>query len=125
MVPNIQTGLLALLLMTLILLAVLRFTRHSQTLREKIKNPLVNVYLLLAIYDLLFIFGLKIPPMVKPYYLAVLYLSISVLAIRVAILIFFDLFLIRSKQYQVPRLLKEITQVVLFTLALILIIQDT
>jgi small-conductance mechanosensitive channel/CRP-like cAMP-binding protein len=125
MVPNIQTGLLALALMTLILLAVLRFTRHSQLLRGKIKNPLIYVFLLLAINDLLFIFGLKIPPMVKPYYLAVLYLSISVLAIRLAILFFFDLFLIRSKKYQVPRLLKEITQVVLFTFSLILIIQDT
>jgi small-conductance mechanosensitive channel/CRP-like cAMP-binding protein len=123
--PNVQTGLMTLILMTLILLAVLRFTRHRQTLRTKVKNPILYIVLLLTIYDILFIFGWKMPAMVKPYYLAVLYLSIAVLGIRLAILIFFEWFLARSKQYQVPRLLIEITQVVLFTMALILIVQDT
>jgi len=125
MEPSMKMGGLIFLVMTFLVLAVLRFTRQHQVVREKIKMPLIAVFGLLTIYDIFYILQKPIPPMLEGYYFALLYLGIAIILIQLAIFLFFDVFLFRNKQYQTPALLKEITNVVLFTIAVILIIQDT
>ena len=125
MEPSMKMGGLIFLGMTFLVLAILRFTRQHRVIREKIKMPLIAVFCLLTIYDIFYILQKPIPPMLEGYYFALLYLGIAIILIQVAIFLFFDVFLIRTKQYQTPALLKEIANVVLFTFAVILIIQDT
>ena len=122
---DIQIGVVTFFGMTAVLLMILRFTRHSPTIRSKIKAPLLAVYFLLALYDLLYITGYQLPSRVQSYFFAVLYLTIAILVIRILILFFFDIFLVRNKKYRAPQLLKEISTVVLFGIVLIVIIQDT
>jgi small-conductance mechanosensitive channel/CRP-like cAMP-binding protein len=123
--PGLQTGLFFFLAMTFFLLVVLRLTRQLQSLREKIKGPLLLIYLLLTVFVAFYILNRPVPDGIRPYILALLYLSVAVLVIRFATLLFFDVFLVRRKGYRAPRLLKEIAQVLLFTLALVFIIQNT
>jgi small-conductance mechanosensitive channel/CRP-like cAMP-binding protein len=122
---DIQIGVVIFLGMTALVLMILRFTRHSATFRGKIKGPLLIVFFLLTIYDLLYITGYTLPGRVQSYFFALLYLTVAILVIRILILIFFDIFLVRNKKYRAPQLLKEITTVVLFGIILIVIIQDT
>lgn len=122
---HVQIGLIVFGGMTAILLMILRFTRHSATIRGKIKAPLLAVFFLLTVYDVLYITGLSLPAQIEPYFFALLYLTIAILIIRILILFFFDIFLVRSKRYRAPQLLKEITTVVLFGIVLIFIIQHT
>jgi len=125
MEPSMKMGGLIFLVMTFLVLAILRFTRHHRVIREKIKLPLIAVFCLLTIYDIFYILQKPIPPMLAGYYFALLYLGIAIIVIQLAMFLFFDFFLLRSKRYQTPALLKEISNVVLFTIAVIVIIQDT
>ncbi|MGH9856371.1 MAG: mechanosensitive ion channel domain-containing protein, partial [Acidobacteriota bacterium] len=122
---NVQIGIVIFLGMTAVLLMILRFTRHSPTIRNKIKAPLLVTFFLLTLYDLLYITGYILPARFQSYFFALLYLTIAILVIRILILFFFDIFLVRNKKYRAPQLLKEITTVVLFGIVLIVIIQDT
>ncbi len=125
MEPNMKMGGLIFLAMTFVVLAVLRLIRQHPVIREKIKLPLIAVFSLLTIYDIFYILQKPIPGMIEPYYFALLYLAIATVLIQLAVFLFFEIFLLRSKHYQTPTLLKEIANVVLFTFAVILIIQDT
>ncbi len=125
MEPSMKMGGLIFLVMTFVILAIFRFTRQHRIVREKIKTPLIAVFCLLTVYDFFYILQKPIPPMLEGYYFALLYLGIAIILIQLGIFLFFDVFLVRSKHYQTPALLKEITNVVLFTIAVILIIQDT
>ena len=122
---DVQLGLVIFLGMTTVLLMILRFTRHSPTIRGKIKAPLLAVFFLLALYDLFYMTGYTLPARIQSYFFALLYLTIAILVIRILILFFFDIFLVRNKKYRAPQLLKEITTVVFFGIVLIVIIQDT
>ena len=122
---HVQIGLIVFAGMTAILLMILRFTRYSPAIRDKIKTPLVLTFFLLTLYDISYITGFKIPASLRPYFFAVLFLTIAVLIIRIFILFFFDVFLVRNKKYRAPQLLKEITTVVLLGIIVIFIMQDT
>ena len=122
---NYRLGILAFVLMSVLVLVILRATRQSKAVRQSIKFPLIFIFLLLVFYDFFFTTGMSLPKRIEPYYYALLYLSIAILLIRLAILLFFGFFLPRIKKYRAPRLLEEITGVVLFVIAAILIIQDT
>ena len=121
---HVQIGLIVFAAMTATLLMTFRLTRQHPTIREKIKGPLVVVFLLLTLLDVLYITNTEPPAAIKPYLYAILYLSIAVLLIRVLIFFFFDIFLVRSKKYRAPQLLKEITTVVLFVVVLVAIMQN-
>ncbi len=122
---NVKLGLMVFGVMTVVLLLILRLTRHSELIREKVKVPMLLTFGLLTIYDIFYILRLTLPQMIQPYYFALLYLSGGVLLIRITTLVFFDIFLVKSKKYRAPRLLKEITTVVLFCIVVVFIIQDT
>src|SRR5688572_4528139 len=111
--PNVQIGVVVFAGMTAVLLMVLRFTRHSPAIRQKIKAPLFTTFLLLTVSDILYITNIRLPAIIQPYFFALLYLAIAILVIRLFILFFFDVFLVRNKKYRAPQLLKEITTVVL------------
>jgi len=122
---NAKIGIIIFSAMAVGVLAVLRFTRHQHAIRDRVKYPLIVIFLLAALFDLLYALDISLPRMLEPYYYALLYLAIAVLAIRLSLLFFFDYFLFHRKKYHAPRLLKEISGVVLFTLAVVIIIQDT
>jgi small-conductance mechanosensitive channel/CRP-like cAMP-binding protein len=122
---NFRLGILAFVLMSIAVLIILRATRQSRVVRQSIKVPLIFIFLLLALYDILFTLGMSIPKTLERYYYALLYLSIAILFIRLAILLFYGSLLPTFKKYRAPKLLEEITGVVLFAIAAILIIQNT
>ncbi|MCI0413559.1 mechanosensitive ion channel family protein [bacterium] len=111
--------------MIAVFLIVLRLIRHSVVLREKVKGPLLMIFALLILYNIFYMLNVKFPPMVQPYYFAVLYLTVAVLLIRIIVLFLFDIFLVRTRRYRAPQLLKEISAVVLFGIVLVIIIQNT
>src|SRR5688500_10013818 len=125
MPEQIQFGLAAFAGMTVVLLLIFRLTRQNAAIRGKIKWPLFVAFFLLTLYDILYLTSTTLPPVVEAYFYALLYLSIAILLIRILILFFFDIFLVRNKKYRAPQLLKEITTVVLFGIVLVIIIQDT
>ncbi len=122
---NFRIGVLAFVLLSILVLLILRATRQSKAVRQSIKLPLIFIFLLLTFYDVFFAFGISIPKSIERYYYALLYFSIAILFIRLSIYLFYGVFLPRVKKYRAPRLLEEITGVVLFVLAAILIIQNT
>lgn len=122
---HIQVGIAAFLILTFVLMAVFRFTRHNRLLRAKIKVPLLLVYFFVTVYIVFFILARPLPPAIQPYYWALLYLSIAVLLIRLATHVFFALMMTKRKKYRVPKLLEEITKVGLYTLATLFILQHT
>ena len=75
--------------MVAVFLAVFRLTRHHKKIRQKIKVPLVIVFLLLK-FRCFVLLGVQFPKMVEQYFKAVLYLSIAVLLIRIAVMLLFD-----------------------------------
>jgi small-conductance mechanosensitive channel/CRP-like cAMP-binding protein len=122
---DVRFGLAIFAGMTILLLALLRLTRQTGILREKTRGPLLFIYGLLTLYVGMYITRMPWPPAVQSYYFAVLYLTISILFIRIFTLVFFDIVLVRRRKYRAPRLLKEITSVVLFVVVLVIIIQNT
>jgi small-conductance mechanosensitive channel/CRP-like cAMP-binding protein len=122
---HVKIGIIIFAAMTAVFLMVLRLIRHSGVLREKIKGPLLTIFSLLIIYDLFYILNIKLPPVVQPWYFAVLYLTVAILLIRLVVLISFDIVLVRTRRYRAPQLLKEISAVVLFGIVLVIIIQNT
>ena len=124
-IEGVRLGIAAFLFLLFVVLAVLRLTRHSQTLRQTIKVPILAIFILLAIYDIFYMASVPFPPSILPYYYALLWLFIAILIIRLVLLFFFDVFLVRSKKYRAPKLLKEITAFFLFIVAVVLILQDT
>lgn len=120
---SLKTGAVTFVLMLVVVLAVLRLTRHNQVLRQRIRFPLLLLFLLLTFYDIFYSLGKTVPKMIERYYLAALYLVIAVLCIRLTILLLFS-FLSRRK-YRVPKLLEEISKVVLYSVATIIILQYT
>jgi small-conductance mechanosensitive channel/CRP-like cAMP-binding protein len=122
---NIRFGLGIFLAMTVVLLALLRLTRQTGILREKTRGPLLFIYGLLTVYVVMYITGLIWPPTIQSYYYALLYLTISILLIRTFTFVFFDIVLVKRRKYRAPRLLKEITSVVLFVVVLVIVVQDT
>jgi small-conductance mechanosensitive channel/CRP-like cAMP-binding protein len=122
---QVRIGIIIFAAMTAIFLMVLRLIRHSGVLREKIKGPFLMIFALLIIYDLFYTLNLKLPQMVQPYYFAVLYLTVAILLIRLVVLVLFDIFLVRTRRYRAPQLLKEISAVVLFGIVVVIIIQNT
>ena len=125
MQQQVKIGIIVFAVMTAVFLMVLRMIRHSGVLREKVKGPLMMIFALLIIYDLFYILNVKLPPMVQPWYFALLYLMVAILLIRLVILFLFDIFLVRTRRYRAPQLLKEISTVVLFGIVLVIIIQNT
>lgn len=121
---TLKTGLIAFVLMCVVVLAVLRLTRHNQVLRNRVRFPLLLLFLLLTLYDGFYSLGKSMPAVVESYYFAVLFLVIAVLSIRIAILLLFT-FLSRRKRYRVPKLLEEISKVVLYSVAAVVILQYT
>jgi small-conductance mechanosensitive channel len=125
MQDNVRFGLVAFLGMTFGLLLILRLTRQANALRAKIRGPLLILYALLLIYIGLYMAGVTMPTAIQSYFFAALYLVLAILLIRIFTLIFFDIFLVRSKKYRAPRLLKEIASVILFGVALVIVMQNT
>lgn len=122
---DLKLGILSFAGMTVFVLLAMRLTRQSRVLREKIKFPLILIYVMVTLYGSLHYLNLHLPQRVEAYYLAVLYLSASILGIRLLLTFVFDVFLVKVKQIRVPRLIKEISGVVLFTIAFVVILQDT
>ncbi len=122
---QVKIGLMIFAGMTAIFLMVLRMIRHSGVLREKVKGPLLVIFALLIVYVTLYILNVKLPPGIQPYFFALLYLTVAILLIRVVVLFLFDIFLVRSRRYRAPQLLKEISTVVLFGIVLVIVIQNT
>lgn len=122
---HLRIGILTFLLLCFLVLITLRATRQSKMVRQSIRSPLLFIFFLLGIYIVFFTMGMKIPKSVERYYFAILYLSIAIFFIRFSILLFFGFFLPGVKKYRAPRLLEEITGVVLFAVAAILVIQKT
>ncbi|MCI0442439.1 mechanosensitive ion channel family protein [bacterium] len=120
----LEQGILFFILMLAVFLGVIRLTRHHRAIRQKIKFPLIVVFLLLATLDVLFVIGMQFPKMVEHYFMAVLYLAIAVLLIRIAVMLLFG-FLERTKRYRIPKLVEEITKALLYGIAVIAIIQYT
>jgi small-conductance mechanosensitive channel/CRP-like cAMP-binding protein len=125
MTEQLKIGIVVFAGMTAVFLMVLRLIRHSGVLREKIKGPLMIIFALLIVYNLFYILNVKFPVMVQPYYFALLYLTISILLIRLVVLFLFDIFLVRTRRYRAPQLLKEISTVVLVGIVIVIIIQNT
>ena len=121
---TLKTGAITFVLMLVVVLAVLRLTRHNQVLRERIRFPLLLLFLLLTFYDIFYSLGRAVPKAIERYYLAALYLVIAVLCIRLAILLLFS-FLSRRRHYRAPKLLEEISKVVLYSVTAITILQYT
>jgi small-conductance mechanosensitive channel/CRP-like cAMP-binding protein len=122
---NIKLGALGLGVLVFLLLAIFRFTRQSPAVRDRIKIPLLVLFVLVILEDAFYSIGRPFPPSLFPYYLALIYLFSAILLIRLALLFFFDVFLVRSKKYRAPRLLKELSAFVLFLVAVVLIMQNT
>lgn len=122
---HLRIGILIFLLLGFLVLIILRATRQSKMIRQSIRSPLLFIFFLLVIYDVFFAMGMELPKSIERYYFAILYLSIAVFFIRLSVLLFFSFFLSGIKKYRAPRLLEEITGVVLFAVAAILIIQNT
>jgi small-conductance mechanosensitive channel/CRP-like cAMP-binding protein len=120
-----QTGLLIFAAMIVALLMIFRFTRQNALLRQKLRGPALMVFFVLSIYNILYITGLEFPDAIQPYFFAILYLIVAIFVIRLLTFLFFDLFLVRSKRYRAPRLMKEITTVILLGFVIVIIIQDT
>ena len=93
-------------------------------IRQKIKFPLIIVFLLLTTLDVLFVTGVQFPKMVEHYFMAVLYLAIAVLLIRISVMLLFG-FLERTKRYRIPILVEELTKALLYGVAVVAIIQYT
>lgn len=110
--------------MLAVFLGVIRLTRHHKVIRQKIRFPLTVVFLLLTTLDVLFVINFQMPKMVEHYFMAVLYLAIAVLFIRIAVMALFA-FLERTKHYRIPKLVEEITKALLYGVAVIAIIQYT
>jgi len=125
MQTNMRFGLFLFTGMTIVLLVLLRLTRQSGLFRDKVRSPLLIIYSFLTVYIISYITRVPIPPAIGPYYFAVIYLTLGILLIRVFTLAFFDIFLIRSKKYRAPRLLKEIASVILFGIVIVIVIQNT
>jgi small-conductance mechanosensitive channel/CRP-like cAMP-binding protein len=125
MQQHIKMGLIVFAAMTVLLMTLLRLTRHAGFIREKVRGPLLIIFALLTVYDILYIIRIPLPPGVQPYYFAILYLTVAVLLIRILIFFLFDVFLVRNKKYRAPQLLKEIATVVLLGVVLVIIIQNT
>lgn len=125
MSDNLKLGSLGLIVLVFVLLAIFRFTRQSRAVRDRIKIPLFVLFLLVILEDAFFMVGRQFPPSLFPYYLALIYLFSAILLIRLLLLFFFDVFLVRSKKYRAPRLLKELSAFVLFLVAVVLIMQNT
>lgn len=122
---NLKLGALGLIVLVFLLLAIFRFTRQSRAVRDRIKIPLLVLFWLVILDDVFFMLGRPFPPSLFPYYLALVYLFAAILLIRLVLLFFFDVFLVRRKKYRAPRLLKELSAFVLFLVAVVLIMQDT
>lgn len=123
MTENLKFGILAFVTFLVVLLAVFRLTRQNRSLRDRIQFPLLALFLLFVVYDSFYISGKRFPAGLFQDYLALLYLFLSILAIRLALLFFFDVFLVRNKRYRAPRLLKQLTGFVLFLIAIVAILQ--
>ncbi len=121
---TLEQGILFFILMAAVFLAVIRLTRHHKAIRQKIKFPLIAVFLLFATLNVLFLAGVQLPQMVDHYFMAVLYLAVAVLLIRIAVLVLFG-FLERNKRYRIPKLVEEITKAILYGVAVVGIIQHT
>lgn len=121
---TLKAGVLVFVFMLVVVLAVLRLTRHNQVLRNRIRFPLLLLFLLLTFYDVFYSLGKAVPKMMESYYAAALYLVIAVLSIRLAILLLFS-FLSRRKHYRAPKLLEEISKVLLYSVATVVILQYT
>jgi small-conductance mechanosensitive channel len=120
----LEQGILFFILMLAVFLGVIRLTRHNRAVRERIRFPLIVVFLLLTALDVLFVIGFQLPKMVDHYFMAVLYLAIAVLFIRIAVMALFG-FLERTKRYRIPKLVEEITKALLYGVAVVAIIQYT
>ncbi|HSE39347.1 MAG TPA: mechanosensitive ion channel domain-containing protein, partial [Acidobacteriota bacterium] len=121
---HVQAGILFLGLMVAILLAIIRLTRHHKNVRQKIKYPLILLFLLLLTLDVLYIFGIPLKGIIERYFKAVLYLTIAILLIRIAVLVLFTS-IEKNSKYKIPKLVEEITKVLLYGIATIAIVQYT
>lgn len=121
---TLEQGILFFILMLAVFLGAIRLTRQHKIIRQKIKFPLIVVFLLLTTLDVLFVTGVQFPKMVEHYFMAVLYLAIAVLVIRISVMLLFG-FLERTKRYRIPILVEELTKALLYGVAVIAIIQYT
>ncbi|HEY7162305.1 MAG TPA: mechanosensitive ion channel domain-containing protein, partial [Acidobacteriota bacterium] len=120
----LEQGILFFILMLAVFMGVIRLTRHHKIIRQKIRFPLIVVFLLLTTLNVLFVINFQLPKMVDHYFMAVLYLAVAVLLIRIAVMALFG-FLERTKRYRIPKLVEEITKALLYGVAVIAIIQYT
>lgn len=120
----LEQGIVFFILMLAVVLGVIRLTRHHKLVRQRIRFPLIVVFLLLTALDVLFVLGIQLPKMVDHYFMAVLYLAVAVLLIRIAVMALFA-FLERTKRYRIPKLVEEITKALLYGVAAVAIIQYT
>ncbi len=121
---KMQQGVLVFVLMVAVLLAIFRLTRHHKNIRQKIQLPLIALFLLLVAKIVLYVTGVQLPALIENYFKAILYLSIAVLVIRVAVFVLFTS-IEKKKRYRIPKLVEEITKVLLYGITAIAIIQKT
>ena len=121
---KMQQGVLVFVLMVAVLLAIFRLTRHHKNIRQKIQLPLIALFLLLVAKIVLYVTGVQLPDLIENYFKAILYLSIAVLVIRVAVFVLFTS-IEKKKRYRIPKLVEEITKVLLYGITAIAIIQKT
>jgi small-conductance mechanosensitive channel/CRP-like cAMP-binding protein len=119
-----ERGILFFILMVAVLLAVVRWTRHHKNFRQLIKLPLIVLFVLLFAMDVLYIARIQLPNVIEKYFKAILYLTIAILVIRVALFLLFGS-IEKNKRYRIPKLVEEITKVLLYGVAAITIVQHT
>ena len=121
---KMEQGVLIFVFIVAVLLAIFRLTRHHKNIRQKIQVPLIALFLLLFAKIVFYVTGVQLPALIEKYFKAILYLSIAVLVIRVAVFVLFTS-IEKNKRYRIPKLVEEITKVLLYGITAIAIIQKT